>query len=131
MPMSEKHLTEKPWKELAAKQGIKDLGLQKSFAAHANVDAAKEPAKAVEVLKEISELSIKLKKLSAAKSDVVDYLDEVLKEVKKILPALEAKARAEAAAETKAVATGKPADKLEGDEEGDEAEAAEFKKDLK
>jgi hypothetical protein len=129
--MSEKHLTEKPWKELAAKQGIKDLGLQKSFAVYANVDAAKEPAKAQEVLKEISELAIKVKKASAAKADIVDYLDEVLKEAKKILPALEAKAKAGVAAETKAAAEVKATETEEEEEEGEEAEAEKFKQDLK
>jgi hypothetical protein len=118
--MSEKHLTEKPWKELAGKQGIKDLGLQKSLAAYFNVNAVKEPARAVEVLKEISELAIKVKKTSTAKADVVDYLDEVLKEVKKILPALEAKAKAAVEAESTTT-----------EEEGEEAEAEKFKKDLK
>ncbi len=129
--MSEKHLTEKPWKELAAKQGIKDLGLQKSFAAYANVDAAKEPAKAVEALKEISELAIKVKKTSAAKEDVVDYLDEVLKEVKKILPGFEAKAKAGAAAEAKQATEAKAEAAEEQEEESEEVQAEKFKKDLK
>lgn len=128
--MSEKHLAEKPWKEFAAKQGIKDLGLQKSFAAYANVDAAKEPVKAVEALKEISELAIKVKKTSAAKADAVEYLDEVLKEVKKILPGLEAKAKAGAAAEAAAAAEAETTTEEE-EEEGEEAEAEKFKKDLK
>jgi hypothetical protein len=129
--MSEKHLTEKPWKELASKQGIKDLGLQKTFAAYANVDAAKEPVKAVELLKEISELAIKVKKASAAKADVGGYLDEVLKEVKKILPGFEAKAKTEVAAEAKAAAEVKAEETEEQEEESEEAEAEKFKKDLK
>jgi hypothetical protein len=129
--MSEKHLTEKPWKDLVGRHGIKDLGLQKSFVAYANVDVTKEPVKAVDVLKEISELAIKVKKTSAAKADVVDYLDEVLKEVKKILPAFEAKAKAGAAAEAKAASDAKATAHAEEEEETEEAEAEKFKKDLK
>jgi hypothetical protein len=46
--MREKHLTELPWKTLVAKQGVKDLGLGKALAAYTNLDATKEPAKALE-----------------------------------------------------------------------------------
>src|SRR5215831_19432902 len=94
--MSEKHLTEKPWKELVSEHGVKDFGLQKALAAYAKVDAAKEPAKELEALKEIAELALKVKKTSAGKEAVLDHLDEMIKEVKKITPALETKVEAAA-----------------------------------
>src|SRR5579859_3497151 len=96
--MSEKHLTEPPWKALASKQGIKDIGLQKAIAALAKIDSAKEPARALDTLAEISDLSSKLKKTYAAKADVADYLNEIVKEVKKTIPALEAKVKVAAEA---------------------------------
>lgn len=128
--MSEKHLTEPPWKLLVAKHGIKDLGLLKALTAYAKVDATKEPSKELEALKEISELALKLKKPCAAKEDVADYLDEMVKEVKKVTPVLEAKIKSASAALDKV--TDKPAakDDAEADLEAEE-EAAEFKKDLK
>src|SRR5580765_302552 len=117
--MSEKHLTELSWKAVAVKQGVKDLGLQKALGAYAKLDAGKEPAKMLEALKEISELAVKLKKTCASKPDVVDHLDEMVKEVKKSTPALEARIKA----------TENPEELARDDEE--EKEAAEFKKDLK
>ncbi len=52
--MSDKHLTELPWKTLVVKQGVKDIGLQKALATYAKFDATKEPEKGLEALKEIS-----------------------------------------------------------------------------
>lgn len=121
--MSEKHLTELPWKTLVIKQGVKDPGMQKALVAYAKLDAIKEPAKALETLKEISELAIKLKKLCADKEAVIEHLDEMVKEVKKTTPALEAK-----------VKTAEKNAKLEdeqAEDEDEEKEAAAFKKDLK
>jgi hypothetical protein len=147
--MSDKHLTELPWKALASKQGLKDLGLGKALAAYGNVDSTKEPAKALEGLQQIAELAVKLKKANPKNEAVVAHLDEVFKEVKKTTPGLEARvksttvaaaepipapAKAPAAAPAKTAAsaaqpaaTAKPAD----DEEEEEKEAAAFKKNLK
>jgi len=116
--MSEKHLTEPLWKALVAKQGVKDIGLQKALAGYAKLDASKEPASVIEALKEISDLAAKLKKTCAAKKDVVEHLDEMVKEMKMITPALEAKVKA----------MPKPG---EPDIDDEEEEAAEFKKDFK
>jgi len=102
--MSEKHLTELLWKPLATKQGVKDLGLGKALAAQAALDPAKEPAKALAGLKEIAEMVVKLKKTYLTKTEVVAHLDEMLKEVKKTTPALEAMAKSAAAAVPAAVA---------------------------
>lgn len=144
--MSEKHLTELPWKTLATKQGIKDLGLGKALACYMTLDAAKEPAQTLETLKQISELSVKLKKANATKAEVVAHLDEILKEVKKTTPALEAKVKALPAVQAEVPtappkppaggpAVGKappaPAAKAVVQEDDEEKEAAEFKKDLK
>lgn len=143
--MSEKHLTELLWKQLVIKQGIKDIGLGKALAAHATVDPTKEPAKALDGLKEIAELAAKLKKANPTKADVVAHLDELVKEVKKAIPALEAMAKSAAAAaaaatpvvpakpaeavSAKPAAGAKPAEEVE--KEAEEQEAAAFKKDLK
>ena len=125
--MSEKHLTEPPWKALVSKLGVKDIGLQKALAAYARIEAIKEPARALEMLAEISELALKLKKTCAAKDEVVDYLNEVVKEVKKTTPILESRIKATVEA---AKAPEKKEQSAENDTE-EEAEAAKFKKDLK
>jgi hypothetical protein len=131
--MSEKHLTEQPWKALATKHGVKDTNLQKALAAYDKVDAQKTPRAALDALKEISDWAIKAKKANAAKDAIVDYIDEIVKELKKITPELEAKAEAsetslQLKAEKAEAAAGPKA--AEEDEE-EEQEAAEFKKDLK
>lgn len=125
--MIEKHLTEPPWKSLVSKQGVKDIGLQKALAAYAKIDAAKEPATALKTLAEISELALKLKKTCAGKEDVVDHLNEMVKEAKKATLALEAHITAKPDA---AKAPEKKEHAAEEDAE-EEAEAAKFKKDLK
>jgi len=131
--MSEKHLTELPWKMLATKHGVKDTNLQKALAAYGKLDAAKVPRAALDALKEMSELVLKFKKANAAKEEIVDYLDEIIKEVKRITPSLEARAGGTASqnkpgeAKTPAITSAKPAD----DDDEEEKEAAEFKKDLK
>jgi hypothetical protein len=134
--MSDKHLMELPWKVLVAKQGVKDIGLGKALASYSNLDAVKEPAKALEALKEAAELAIKLKKANSTKEDVVDYLDEVVKEVKRTTPVLDARIKsATAAAAPKTADAAKPTvaaeEEDEDEEEDEEKEAAEFKKDLK
>ena len=126
--MSEKHLTEPPWKALVSKQGIKDIGVQKALAAYAKIDAAKEPAGALAALAEITELALKLKKTCGAKEEVVEYLNELAKEIKKTTPALEARIKAAPAA---AKPPEKKAQAPAGDDADEEAEAAKFKKDLK
>src|SRR5881394_4018088 len=125
--MSEKHLTEPPWKTLVSRLGIKDIGFQKALAAYARIDTTKEPARALETLAEISDLALKLKKTCAAREEVVDHLNEVIKEVKKITPPLEARIKA-------TLEVAKAPEKKEQPPEDDtdeEAEAAKFKKDLK
>ena len=82
--MSEKHLTEQPWKTLAAQHGVKDTNLQKALAAYDKVDAQKAPRAALDALKEISDWAVKVKKANAAKDQIVDYIDEILKELKSI-----------------------------------------------
>jgi len=131
--MSEKHLTELPWKQLTTKHGIKDTSLQKSLVAYGKLDPAKVPRAALDALKEISELVVKFKKVNAAKEEVVDYLDEIVKEVKKLTPTLEARAGSsgttlQSKSGEKAPAIVKP---VEEDDDDEEKELAEFKKDLK
>src|ERR1044071_2796815 len=96
--MSEKHLAESPWKTLVSRQGVKDIGLQKALAAYGKIDATKEPGRALETLAEISDLALKLKKTYGTKEDVVDHLNEVVKEVKKTTPALETRIKGAAVA---------------------------------
>jgi hypothetical protein len=133
--MSEKHLTEQPWKALATKHGVKDVTLQKALVAYVKVDAAKAPKAALEAVKEISDCAVKVKKANAGKEEVVDYIDDILKEAKKITPVLADKAEAHETslqakeAETANVSTGAKASEVDDDEE--EKEAVEFKKDLK
>jgi hypothetical protein len=150
--MSEKHLTELLWKPLVTKQGIKDLGLGKALAAQAKLDPTKEPAQALAGLKEIAELAAKVKKAYPTKADVVAHLDEMLKEVKKATPSLEAIVKSAEAAPpaAAAVAAAKPAPAApapakpapakpapaaksadEDVNEAEEKEAAALKKDLK
>src|SRR6266567_8295084 len=122
--MSEKHLTEPPWKTLVSKLGVKDIGLQKALAGYARIDSTKEPARAIERLAEISELALKLKKTCAAKEEAVDYLNEVVKKDKKTTPALETRIKTtlEAAKENK---------REQSAEDDTDEEAWKFKKDLK
>jgi hypothetical protein len=145
--MSEKHLTEQLWKTVVAKQGVKDIGLGKALAAYNSLDAAKEPARALDALKEISELALKLKKANSAKEEVVTHLDEVVKEAKKATPGFEAKAKSAtaAAAPTSPVEATRSAEsskapnpvktpetvKPAAEDPGEELDAAEFKQDLK
>jgi hypothetical protein len=113
---------------------VKDTNLQKAIVAYGKLDAAKVPRAALDALKEVSELAVKCKKANAAKEELVDYLDEIVKEVKKVTPSLEARAgasetslKAKTGEKTQTTITAKPAE--EDDEEA--KEAAEFKKDLK
>ena len=137
--MSEKHLTELPWKTLVAKQGVKDIGLAKVLFAYNNVDATKEPAKALESLREIAELAPKLKKANLTKAEVVAHLEEMVKEVKKTTPVLEARLKSATAAAEAAPAEAKPAvaakpeaaAKAAVEDEEEAKEAAALKKDLK
>lgn len=132
--MSEKHLTEQPWKVLATKHGVKDTNLQKALAAYGKLDAAKEPRAAVDALKEMSELAVKAKKVNSAKEELVDYLDEIIKEIKKITPGLESKAGSSGTSTVSKSTDTKPpvaAAKAAEEQDEEEQEAAEFKKDLK
>src|SRR5882724_8015898 len=124
--MSEKHLTEPPWKTLVSKQGVKDIGLQKALGAYARIDTAKEPARALETLTEISELALKLKKSCATKEIVVDHLKEMVKEVKKTTPALEARIKSPPVESTKPSGAARAKD--EDEDEDEEKVAQKFKK---
>jgi hypothetical protein len=124
--MSEKHLTEPPWKSLVAKHGVKDIGLSKAFLGYAKVDAAKEPEKGLDILDQISQLATKLKKANPTKEEVLVHLEEVLKEVKKTRPSLEASVKS-ADSQTKSPAA--PASTEEDPAEEQETQA--FKKDFK
>jgi predicted acylesterase/phospholipase RssA len=123
--MSDKHLTEPLWKTLVSKYGLKDIGLQKALAAYARIDGAKEPAMALKSLEEISELALKLKKTCAAKADVVDHLNEMVKEVKKAVTGLEGRIKPNTKDKSK------QEEETAEDESDEEAEIAKFKKDLK
>src|SRR4051794_8034769 len=132
--MSEKHLTELPWKVIVTKQGIKDIGLGKALVAYGNIERTKEPAKALETLREISELALKLKKANAGKETVVEHLDEVIKEVKKTISAVEVlvkSANAATATAQKGAVPGKVEQEADETEEEEDEEFAALKKDLK
>lgn len=95
--MSDKHLTEPPWKALVAKTEVKDTGLQKALQAYAKIDPAKEAAKALEALEVIAGQAIKLKKANPALKEVIAYLDEVVKELNKTRQGLAPLAKAQEA----------------------------------
>lgn len=82
--MSDKHLTEASWKALVQKSQIKDTLLQKALATYSRLNAAKDPASALETLDEISAQATRLKKANAAQKEVSSYLEEVLKEANKM-----------------------------------------------
>jgi hypothetical protein len=132
--MSEKHLTELPWKMLATKHGVKDANLQKALGTYGKMDPAKVPRAALDALKEISELVVKVKKANTAKEELVDYLDEIIKEIKKVTPSLEARVgtsgtslQSKPGEKTQTTTSAKPTE----EDDDEEKEAAEFKKDLK
>lgn len=130
--MSEKHLTELPWKQLATRHGVKDTTLQKALAAYGKLDVAKVPRAALEAVKEISELAVKCKKANSAKEELCDYLDEIVKEVKKLIPSLEARVGPGTTPQSKPPEKTPSTSTKPGEEDDDEEkEAAEFKKDLK
>jgi hypothetical protein len=79
--MSEKHLTEAPWKLLVTKYKLKDLGLQNALRAYGAIDSQKDPARALDALADIAELSLKLKKASSSLKELSSYLEEIYKEV--------------------------------------------------
>ena len=83
--MSEKHLTELPWKILALKNKdkVKDQALQKALAAYSNLDGKKKPAATLESLETIIEQATKLKKPCVAVEELAEYLVEIVKEANK------------------------------------------------
>ena len=93
--MSEKHLTEPPWRALVAKLKLKDPGLQKALAAYGKIDAEKDSAPALEWLAEITDQAVKLKKANPAIKEATAYLDEVIKEAMRTMQALAAKPKVE------------------------------------
>src|SRR5207248_10158345 len=78
--MSEKHLTESPWKLLASKYKLKDQGLQSALRDYAEMDSEQDPGAAAEVLTDIAELCIKVRKTNAALKEIGAYLEEICKE---------------------------------------------------
>src|SRR3954453_22138539 len=88
--MSEKHLTEQPWKLLATKNQIKDVSFQKALISYAKVDASKEQEKATELLADLIEVAGKVKKANSAIKEVTSYLDDVVKEANKTKQAIAA-----------------------------------------
>jgi tetratricopeptide (TPR) repeat protein len=109
--MSEKHLTELPWKQLATKQKIKDPGLGKALAAYGKAGEQEYDAR-LKALDEIKSQAVDLQKDYKKDKEVADYLGDVLKEVDKTRKAIE------------------DFQKSGGGDE-DEGEAEEYKKDLK
>jgi hypothetical protein len=79
--MSEKHLTESPWKVLAAKFKLKDLGLQSVLHDYASINPETDPDAASHALVDIGERSAKLKKANPTLKEISAYLDEISKEV--------------------------------------------------
>src|SRR6267142_2364633 len=79
--MSEKHLTELPWKTLVAKHKVKDNGLQRALLAYGKLDAIKDRGQLLEALAEIAEGAVKLKKANGDNKEIAGYLDEIIKEV--------------------------------------------------
>jgi hypothetical protein len=117
--MSEKHLTELPWKTLVIKTKLKDTGLQKALLAYSKVDSSKAPGLALSALQEVSEQAAKHKKANPTNKEVCAYLEEVLKEATKTKPGLTLLAKGE---EPKTEAKEKPkvapAEEPEGEAEG-------------
>lgn len=114
--MSDKHLTEAPWKTLAKQQKIaKDAGLAKALADYSNA-AEDDHSTRLAAIDEIKAGVKKLQKEHGDKKEVEEYLDEVFAQAEKTRKAVEALQKA--------------ADKDDGEEEDDE-EAAEYRKDLK
>jgi hypothetical protein len=81
--MSEKHLTELPWKQLSVKHKVKDNGFLKCLQLYGKLDATKETTKVAECLADMIDLAAKLKKINEANDEVADYLAEVVKEANK------------------------------------------------
>jgi hypothetical protein len=109
--MSEKHLTEQPWKQLATKQKLKDPGLGKALAAYGKAGEQDYDAR-LAALDEIKSQAGDLLKEHKKDKDVSGYLGEVLKEVDKTRKAIEDLQK-------------------NGGGEADDGEAEEYKKDLK
>jgi hypothetical protein len=88
--MSEKHLTELPWKVLALKNKdkVKDPALQKALATYGKLDGRKMPTATVECLDTIIEQATKLKRPCAGIEELAEYLAEIIKEANKQKQAL-------------------------------------------
>lgn len=87
--MSEKHLTESPWKAIAVKQKVKDPGLGRALAAYGKADETDYDAR-LEALDGIEKHAEALAKEHKKNEDVADYLDEVLKQAGSSRKAVEA-----------------------------------------
>src|SRR3954453_9940245 len=86
--MSEKHLTELPWKTLALKHKLKDGTLQKALAKLTAVKEDEYDAR-LKVLKEIDGCCDDLKKENKANKEIFAYLEEIDKEAAKSRIAVE------------------------------------------
>lgn len=86
--MSEKHLTELPWKTLASKQKLKDPGLAKALAELAKCDE-KDPERKLKALAAVEKQAEALEKEHKKNEEVKDYLTEIFKEADKQRKALE------------------------------------------
>ncbi len=116
--MSDKHLTELPWKTLVTKQKIKDPGLGKALAALGKCEE-KDVEGRTKALDEIDKHAEALKKEHKKEAEVAGYLDEVLKESVKSRKALELFKKT----------AGKNEEEEDDEEEGEETQ--EYRKDLK
>ena len=98
--MSEKNLTESPWKLLANKYKLKDPGLQNALRDYNAINCEKDPSGASDALTDVAEQSSKLKKANPAVKEVTAYLDEVCKAAARQKQVLAAIIKAQAQQET-------------------------------
>src|SRR5712691_9589241 len=75
--MSEKYLSEPPWRALATKFKVKDLGLQKALLEYGRINPEKDPSAAVVALTQIPDVALRIKKANPTLKEVVTYLDAV------------------------------------------------------
>ncbi len=136
--MSEKHLTEAPWKAITVKQKLKDPGLGKALASFETCEEKDHTAR-LKALDTVEKHAEALKKEHKDKKEIADYLGELLKESAKSRKPLELAAKADKngkdkekdGKDPKGGKDGKdPKDSKEDDEEEDEETLA-LKKDLK
>ena len=126
--MSDKHLTELPWKTLAIKKQVKDGELTKALVALSKV-SENDAAERLKSLDKILTSAETVKRNNKDEKEVVAYLDEVVKEARKaktLAAAAAAKTNPQAPTDAEADT---PAE--ESDEDAIDAEAEEYKKNYK